>query len=183
MSNKAVVAWTGGRRTPVIVVAIPKRSIGTQEAETPMMSSRIFSPLTLAAAISMITLGAYAADTASDTKAKKPAEKEQASAGSEKPTLKAMLVEPEKKAKEKAATVKVTVGGVKIIDPATVNEKAAAGQGHIHYKLDDGPVVATTAAKLSWHELSSGKHKITVMLAGNDHQPLGPEETVSVDIP
>jgi hypothetical protein len=98
-------------------------------------------------------------------------------------TLKADLVEPEKKAKDKSATVKVEVTGVEMVDPATVNEKAKAGQGHLHYQIDDDPIVATTAKKLSFHALPSGKHKIKVVLAGNDHAPLGPEQTLDVNIP
>jgi hypothetical protein len=66
---------------------------------------------------------------------------------------------------------------------ATVNEKAKAGQGHLHYQVDDDPIVATTAKKLSFHALSSGKHTIKVVLAGNDHSPLGPEQTLDVNIP
>jgi hypothetical protein len=52
----------------------------------------------------------------------------------------------------------------------------------LHYRVDNGPVVATTSTKLSFHELPVGEHKIMVMLAGNDHQPLGPRETLSVRI-
>jgi hypothetical protein len=97
--------------------------------------------------------------------------------------LDATLVEPEKKAKEKSATVKVTATGVKIVDPATTNEKPAPGQGHIHYTVDDGPTVATTATKLSFHGLKTGKHTIKVVLAGNDHSPLVAEQTLEVDVP
>ncbi len=97
--------------------------------------------------------------------------------------LDAVLVEAEKKAQDKAATVKVTASGIKIIDPATVGEKAAPGQGHLHYTVDDGPTIATTATKLSFHGLTSGKHTIKVVLAGNDHSPLGPEETLEVSVP
>ena len=97
--------------------------------------------------------------------------------------LSAIFVDKEKKAQEKTATVKVTVTGIKLIDPAEVNEKPMAGQGHLHYQVDDGPVIATPAPKLSFHGLTSGTHTIKVMLAANDHSPLGPEETLSVTIP
>jgi hypothetical protein len=97
--------------------------------------------------------------------------------------LDAVLVEPEKKAQGKAATIKVTVEGVKIVDPAVAGEKPIAGQGHLHYTVDDNPTVATTTTKLSFHGLSSGKHTIKVVLAGNDHSPLGPEETLEVNVP
>lgn len=99
------------------------------------------------------------------------------------PTLTAKLVDPEKKAQQKAATVDVKVTGIKIIDPATVNEKPIAGQGHLHYQVDDGPIIATTTMKLSFHGLTPGSHKIVVTLAGNDHNPLGPQETLNVTIP
>jgi hypothetical protein len=81
--------------------------------------------------------------------------------------LMAMLVDAEKKAKGKAATVQVTVKGIALIDPAKVNERPRRGQGHLHYQVDNGPVIATTTTKLSFHELSSGGHRIVVMLAGS----------------
>ncbi|MBD0371808.1 MAG: hypothetical protein ICV60_13285 [Pyrinomonadaceae bacterium] len=98
-------------------------------------------------------------------------------------TFKATLVDPEKKAQRKEATVRVEVSGIELIDPAAVNEQPKAGQGHIHYQVDGGPVIATTATKLSFHGLTPGRHEIVVTLAGNDHRPLGPRETLSVMIP
>jgi hypothetical protein len=99
------------------------------------------------------------------------------------PELSAKLVDPEKKASEHTATVEVKVTGIQIIDPAAVNEQPQQGQGHLHYQADTGPVIATTTTKLSFHELSSGSHEITVMLVSSDHQPLGPRETLTVNIP
>ncbi len=99
------------------------------------------------------------------------------------PTLTATLVNAEKKAQQKAATVDVKVTGIKMTDPAAANEKPVAGQGHLHYQVDDGPVIATTTMKLSFHGLTSGQHKIVVTLAGNDHNPLGPQQTLDVTIP
>jgi hypothetical protein len=95
----------------------------------------------------------------------------------------ATLSDPEKKAQEQTATVEVKVAGIQLIDAAAVSEQPQQGQGHLHYQLDSGPIIATTSTKLSFHELSPGPHKITVMLAGNDHQPLGPKETLTVNIP
>jgi len=97
--------------------------------------------------------------------------------------LTAKLVDPEKKAEEKAATVQVQVRGVKLIDPAVAKERPRKGQGHLHYQVDGGPVIATTSTKLSFHELTPGEHQIVVTLAANDHKPLGPQQTVSVRIP
>ncbi len=99
------------------------------------------------------------------------------------PSFKASLVDPEKKAAQATATVKVEVMGAKLTDPASRHEKPMPGEVHIHYRLDDGPVVATTAPKLSWHELSPGKHTFTVNLADNAHQKVGDAQTLSVEIP
>jgi len=99
------------------------------------------------------------------------------------PTLIATLVDKDKKAQKKSATVEVTVTGIKLIDPALASEKPVAGQGHLHYQVDDGYIIATPAAKLSFHGLSPGAHKIVVMLAGNDHAPLGPQATLNLTVP
>jgi hypothetical protein len=99
------------------------------------------------------------------------------------PELSAKLIDPEKKAQEQTATVEVEVTGIQLVDSAAVQEQPQRGQGHLHYQIDSGPLIATTTTKLSFHELSSGAHKITVMLVGNDHQALGPRETLTVNIP
>ncbi len=93
------------------------------------------------------------------------------------------LIDADQKAQKKSATVSVQVRGLKLVDPASVKEKPAQGQGHLHYRLDNGPVIATTATKLSFHELVSGPHSFTVNLAANDHSPLGPSQTVNVTVP
>jgi hypothetical protein len=99
------------------------------------------------------------------------------------PSLKASLVDAEAKARQQAATVKVDVTGVKLVDPALSQEKPIKGEGHLHYQVDDGPVIATPSAKLSFHGLKPGAHKIKVVLAANDHSPLGPEQMLDVTIP
>lgn len=103
--------------------------------------------------------------------------------GAARPTMTAKLVDPEKKAAGRAATVEVTTSGVELVDPAIGGEKAMPGQGHLHYQVDNGPVIATPAAKLSFHELMPGTHTIVVVLAGNDHKPLGPQQRLTVTIP
>jgi uncharacterized protein DUF6130 len=120
---------------------------------------------------SVLVSGQYSSNTQSGTMAKGT------------PTMTATLVDPEKKAQQKAATVSVKVTGIKLIDPATVNEQPKMGQGHLHYQVDDGPVIATPTTKLSFHGLTPGQHKILVVLAGNDHNPLGPQQTLEVTIP
>ncbi len=99
------------------------------------------------------------------------------------PSMTAKMVDEEAKAKKKEATIVVEVKGLKLVDPASVQEKPARGQGHLHYRLDNGPIIATTAIKLSFHEMSSGPHVIAVALAANDHSALGPLASFTVTIP
>ena len=70
--------------------------------------------------------------------------------------LEASLVNADKNAARGAATVQVKVTGVEIVDPGAVGETVKKGQAHLHYTLDGGPVVATTATKLSFHGLKPG---------------------------
>ena len=93
------------------------------------------------------------------------------------------LVNPEQQAAKHSATVQVTVTGIELVDPATAGEKPVPGQGHLHYRVDAGVVVATPVPKLSFHELKPGDHVITVTLAANDHTPLGPPQMVNVNVP
>lgn len=105
------------------------------------------------------------------------------SAVAAEPTLDAQLLNQDALAKKATASVQTRVTGIRLIDPASVGEKPKSGQGHLHYRVDDGPVIATTATKLSFHKLTPGKHHIVVMLAGNDHKPLGPSKSLDVEVP
>ena len=107
----------------------------------------------------------------------------QAPGSAMKPAMTAKLIDPDKKAATRAATVEVTTSGVELVDPAISMEKAVPGQGHLHYQLDKGAVVATPTAKLSFHDLTPGTHTILVVLAGNDHKPLGPQQSLTVTVP
>jgi len=107
----------------------------------------------------------------------------QAPAGGMKPSMTAKLIDADKRAADRSATIEVTTSGVELTDPALSNEKPVPGQGHLHYQLDKGPIVATPAAKLSYHELTPGAHTIVVALAGNDHKPLGPQQQLNVTVP
>ena len=98
------------------------------------------------------------------------------------PKLTATLVDAEAKALKHWATVKVDVKDFELKDSAEVKEQPHKGQGHIHYRVDDGPVIATTAKKLSFHDLTSGEHTFLVELVGNDHKPIGVKQTLNLKI-
>ena len=106
-----------------------------------------------------------------------------ASAAAAAPTFNASLVNAEANAHKAGTTVSVEVAGIQLTDPASVNEKPRPGQGHLHYRVDDGPVIATTARKLSFHELTHGDHRFELTLVGNDHQPLLPSKTLELTVP
>lgn len=106
-----------------------------------------------------------------------------AAAGQSTYTIKAELLDPDQKAKQREATVVVSTQGVELVDPASVNQKPRVGQGHLHYRVDQGPVIATTATKLSFHELSPGTRQIEVTLVGNDHKPLSAPIKFTLQVP
>jgi hypothetical protein len=95
------------------------------------------------------------------------------------PSLSVSLVDREQNARKQGASVVATVTGLELVEPG----QPKAGEGHLHYRVDGGPVIATTATKLGFHALTPGSHRIEVALVGNDHKPLGPKQTVSVEIP
>lgn len=149
------------------------------------MMVRSKSKLRLLASVSTLTVLFLSLSVAEDIQAKPASESghhKMSQAGSSA-SLTATLVDPAKTAPEKTATVQVQVTGVKLIDPALTNKLPNKGQGHLHYRVDGGPVIATTTTKLSFHELTPGKHQIVVMLANNDHSPAGPQQTLEITVP
>ena len=139
--------------------------------------------LTLCALMLSLSLALTLAVAANDEPGSAVMESYLGTSAGQSATMTASLVDPAINAKEKTATVKVEVTGVKLIDPALTNKRPTKGEGHLHYRVDDGPVIATTTTKLSFHELTPGKHKIVVMVANNDHSPSGLEQTLEITVP
>jgi hypothetical protein len=170
---------------PVFVEAIvdrfePSRLIGREMMQVnSAMIRKVTSIAMVSAIICALSLGATAVEPPKLSDGRKPI----VSGAETTADFSATLSDPEQKAQERTAMVEVKVLGVQLIDPAAVHDQPQHGQGHLHYQVDNGPVIATTTTKLSFHELSLGSHKITVMLVGNDHQPLGPRETLTINIP
>jgi hypothetical protein len=97
--------------------------------------------------------------------------------------LEASLVDAEANASKASAVVRVEVVGADLVDPALATPDTKTIQAHLHYRVDEGPVIATPVAKLAFHELTAGRHRIEVVLAGPDHEPLGPSQILDVMIP
>jgi hypothetical protein len=102
------------------------------------------------------------------------------SAVAAEPSLSVSLVDRDEKAMKGWATVVVSVRGIELVDSPT--GQLRKGEGHLHYRVDDGIVVATTATKLSFHQLPPGKHRIEVRLVGNDHLGIGPVSTLDLTV-
>jgi hypothetical protein len=77
--------------------------------------------------------------------------------------------------------LRVDLQGIEMIDPATTGGIKKAVQGHLHYRVDRQPIIATTATDLSFRNLGPGPHTIEIMLAANDHTPLGPQQVIRVN--
>ncbi|PWT89692.1 MAG: hypothetical protein C5B54_08510 [Acidobacteria bacterium] len=104
-----------------------------------------------------------------------------ASTASQNAKLTAKLVDEQSEAKQKMATVQVSVSGV------TMSEMHGGDmhhQGaHLHYQVDNGPIVVSPSKTMSFANLSSGSHTITVTVADANHQPISEPQTLNVTIP
>jgi len=95
----------------------------------------------------------------------------------------------------KSVTVTISVTNFNIVDKQ--GQAAVAGEGHVHYYLDvqppttpgqpavppSGSIWATVAAtSYTFTNLALGQHTIYVELVNNDHTPLVPPVTASVQI-
>ena len=97
--------------------------------------------------------------------------------------MKASLVDVEKNAKQHRAMVHVETDGVEIVDPSAVRNEPKLDQAHIQYRLDRGAVQNSTSKTWTFENLSSGEHRIDVMLASNDNHQLGKAKTLKVRVP
>ena len=96
-------------------------------------------------------------------------------------SLSAKLVDRDAKARERSAAIVVTVTDFELVE--SPDAVAIPGQGHLHYRVDDGFVIATTAPRIGLHALSPGPHRFEIRLVGNDHVALGPVVRLDVTIP
>ena len=99
------------------------------------------------------------------------------------PSLAARLIDERRNAAKEAASVEVTVRGVRLVDPSLSSKARGPIEGHLHYQLDGGAVIATTASQLSFHELSPGEHKISIHLIDGNHIPIGMPVVLTVRVP
>jgi len=94
------------------------------------------------------------------------------------PTIK--LVEPVADGTVKAGVVTVSVEttGLKFVMPSNTN---VAGEGHVHFTLDDRPFVMSTEPGTDLKDVSAGPHKLTAELVQNDTKPFSPPVEVEIE--
>lgn len=132
-----------------------------------------------------LSAGAAFAQSAQSPQAPTPVERAQgAAAQSGAPvTMYSSILVDQAGDRQDAATVTVNIEGLRLVEPSAAPQPARPGEGHLHYRVDRGPVIATSAAQLTFRELAAGSHVITVQLVGTDHRPLGPVQTLTAQMP
>jgi hypothetical protein len=91
--------------------------------------------------------------------------------------------------------VSVDVENFDVVDK--LGEPPADGEGHVHYYLDvaevpttpgqpavtaEGTYHAEATESFTWEDVSPGTHTFAVQLVNNDHTPLEPPVTASVEV-
>lgn len=129
---------------------------------------RIASAFGLLLAVALLAACTSGTPAASNTP---PAEEPVSSAPAETPTVK--LVEPVDGAALAAGTVKVTVEstGLEFTMPSNTN---VAGQGHVHFTLDDRPFVMSVEKSAEIKDVEPGKHTLVAELVQNNTEPFDP---------
>lgn len=99
------------------------------------------------------------------------------------PAFSVRLVAPEKLARQRSVLMQVTAPNIELVEPTQASGAPREGQGHLHYQVDQGPIIDTANPVLTLHALAFGRHTVAVEIAGNDHRPLGPPQVLVVTIP
>ncbi|MFB3813302.1 MAG: hypothetical protein ACE14L_04250 [Terriglobales bacterium] len=99
------------------------------------------------------------------------------------PMLKADLVDAKANARQRKAVVDAKTDGVQLIEPAPANYVTRLDQAHLQYQLDGGTVIDTVSTRMTFSDLTPGRHHITVRLADNGNHGWGQPVTLTVDIP
>lgn len=75
------------------------------------------------------------------------------------------------------------VGGQARADSAEVQVKVTGVDSpRLQYKVDDGPAIETQDTRIKVRGLKPGAHRISVLLEGQDGAPLGPSQSLDVNI-
>ncbi len=92
------------------------------------------------------------------------------------------LVKTEEFAKQHKALVEAQVYGLELVSPGQ-NQAPNEYQGHIVYRVDNGPEQTAANERFEIAGLSLGNHTIAVHLADNEGHAISPEHRLLVRIP
>jgi len=94
------------------------------------------------------------------------------------PTLR--LTVPEKGATVPAGTVKVAVEttGLEFVMPSNTN---VAGQGHVHFTLDDRPFIMSVEKEAEFEDVEPGTHRLAAELVQNNTDSFDPPITQEIE--
>ena len=92
------------------------------------------------------------------------------------------LVEPAKFAAQHQAMVEAALYGLQLVDP-NPHQAPNEHQGHIVYRVDNGPEQTAVTQRFTIGGLAPGRHTIVVHLADNQGHAISPETRLPVEIP
>ncbi len=94
------------------------------------------------------------------------------------PTLR--LIVPENGATVPTGTVKVAVEttGLEFVMPSNTN---VAGQGHVHFTLDDRPFIMSVEKEAEFEDVEPGTHRLVAELVQNNTDSFDPPITQEVE--
>ena len=98
------------------------------------------------------------------------------------PRLRAQFVGKARNLEHRLAVVQADVEGVLLADPTDPQYKMR-DQGHIQFRLDQGPYILPLGNRIAFEGLTPGKHNIEVMLADNSYRPMGPKVELEITVP
>jgi len=98
------------------------------------------------------------------------------------PRLRAQFVDKARNLEHRLAVVEVDAEGVLLADP-TDSQYKMRDQGHIQFRLDQGPYILPLGNRIAFEGLTPGKHNIEVMLADNSYRPMGPKVELEITVP
>jgi hypothetical protein len=98
------------------------------------------------------------------------------------PRMRAALVDEAQNARNHSAVVEVQVLRIWLHSPQALGASSVT-TGRLWYRVDQGPVIATTDTQLTFEQLTPGDHSIKVTVVGIDDHPLTPSAKLTVRIP
>ncbi len=99
------------------------------------------------------------------------------------PVMTAKLVDQEQNAKHHRAVIQIETDGVRLVDAASADHQPRLDEGHIRYRVDNGPEQNSTSKTITLENLPSGTRLIHVDLMDSTEAKMGRSTTLKVEIP